>query len=121
MLKEKRKRDEESAVAGAEARKRAKSEEARQNARNIEIAKKAALDSMQDMLADATIVEYQQMYGDRWEQALEMELTTLEKGQDAAAKLVLNRRKAEVEWERREAEELAIRGLSSRLEFEVKP
>jgi chromatin structure-remodeling complex subunit RSC1/2 len=117
MLKEKRKRDTGDFGAAAEARKRAKSEEVLGANRQLDAAKKAALEKMEDLLVDATIEDYKNVYGSDWKQKIDEELVLLEKKQTEEARRMAEREKLEQEWALRDRRDLAVRGLNSSLEF----
>jgi len=121
MLKEKRKRDAATVSLEAEARKRVKNEDAVMMQKMAEAAKKAALETMEQVLADATVQEYKALYGEKWKEGMERELQDLERKQAEAARLAQERERVEQEWEGREKTELAIRGLGNSLDFSVQP
>lgn len=119
MLKEKRKRDADDAVAHSDARKRAKSEEQQEARQKLAEAKKAALETMEDLLADATIRQYERLHGAQWKEKMEQELQMLEKKQVEEARRKDEREKLEAGWKSRERKKLAIRGLGTNLEYAV--
>jgi chromatin structure-remodeling complex subunit RSC1/2 len=117
MLKEKRKRNGGDPNTTAEARKRAKSEETQEANRKIEAAKTAALSQMEDLLADATIREYESLYGANWQKKMEEELVLLERKQVEEARRIAERVKLELEWSLRDRKDLVVRGVNSSLEY----
>jgi chromatin structure-remodeling complex subunit RSC1/2 len=117
MLKEKRKRDGSDPDSTAEARKRAKSEEMQEAGRKLEAAKVAALNQMEDLLADATMREYESLYGADWQKKMEEELALLEKKQVEEARRIAERKTLEEEWSLRDRKDLVVRGVNSSLEF----
>jgi hypothetical protein len=120
MLREKRKRDVLGAGGEAEARKRAKSEEVVMQEKVKDEARKKTLEVMEDALADATVAEYQAMYGEEWKEAMERELQDLERRQAEAEVMREERERVESEWVARERKDLAIRGLTGNLELAVR-
>jgi len=120
LLKEKRKRDAEAKIAGAKEAKRAKSEEAKAFGEGLQKAKEVALEKMNKVLAEETVAQYKVMYGEKWREALDLELKTLERLQDAAVMQGKGRSAIEGDWDTRERKEIAVRGLTSSLEFGVK-
>jgi chromatin structure-remodeling complex subunit RSC1/2 len=121
LLADKRKRDAENASAELEARKRAKSEEVVLLRKRTEAAKKAALETMEEALAEATVEEFKALYGEGWREGMERELKALEGKQAEAGLLREERERVEKEWVGRERKELSIRGLGSWLELGVRP
>jgi chromatin structure-remodeling complex subunit RSC1/2 len=106
MLKEKRKRAADAPTS--QQTKRARSEEL---AHSLAQAKLTALDNLNDMLAEGTVAEYQATFGERWKEAIELDLAALEKGQDAVGKVLRDKGVREGERERWERGQLQIRGL----------
>jgi chromatin structure-remodeling complex subunit RSC1/2 len=119
MLKEKRKHDAEDAVAQSDVRKRARAEGQRQVEKQIVAAKKAALETVEDLLTDATVKEYQSLYGTQWKEKMEEELEMLDKKQVEEVRRKDEREKLETGWMSREKKKLAIRGLGTNLELAV--
>jgi chromatin structure-remodeling complex subunit RSC1/2 len=117
MLREKRERDAEDAVIQSGARKRAKSEEQREAQKKFAEAQRVALMTVEDALADATIHEYERLYGAQWRPKMEEELQMLEKKQVEEARRRDEREKLEAGWKSREKKKLAILGLGPNLEF----
>jgi hypothetical protein len=120
MLREKRKRDASNSGGEVEARKRARSEEIVMQEKVKEEARRKALEVMEDALADATVAEYQAMYGEGWKEAMERELQDLERRQAEAEIMREERERVESEWVERERKELVIRGLTGNLELSVR-
>lgn len=120
MLREKRKRDSLNSGGEIEARKRAKSEEVVMQGRVKEEVRRKTLKVMEDALADATVAEYQAMYGEGWKEAMERELQGLERRQAEAEIMREERERVESEWVERERKELVVRGLTSNLELSVR-
>ena len=116
MLKEKRKRAGE-ANGDRRETKRARSAEL---AHALEKATLETVERLNDELAEATVDEYQREFGDRWQEALEMDLSALEKGQERVGKLnaVHAQREARRRWEEKKG--LEVKGMGGMLEFDVR-
>ena len=112
----KRKRD-ASSTKDTQQTKRAKSAE-------LEAAMaKARLDAVERLneeLVDATVDEYRREFGEKWREAMEMDLDSLEKGQEKVEKLnrVHKLREERRMWEERK--ELEVKGMGGMLEFGVR-
>lgn len=120
MFREKRKREALNSGGDGEARKRARSEETLVQEKVKEAARRKALEVMEDALADATVAEYQTMYGKGWKEAMERELQDLERRQAEAEIMREERERVEQEWAGREKNELTIRGLTGSLELSIR-
>lgn len=118
VLAEKRKRDVNDANSQQAAQKRAKSEEAREFAKTMEEAKAVALQTMEDVLAESTRLEYEALYGKQWKAMMEQELQALESKQREELRRRAEREMVERAWRGGDGKHLAIRGLSSALEIE---
>lgn len=115
LLKEKRKRA--ATDAPKQASKRARSEELE---REMARAQLAAVEELNEVLADGAVAEYQSTFGDKWQDAMRMDMAALEKGQDAVSRVARARVVSEMRRDAVEKDELRVRGLTGALEFDIK-
>lgn len=109
------------ADAGApQVAKRAKSEEVAGLAKELEKAKERTLERMNELLAEGTVRQYQALYGEKWREALEVELKALEGLQDRAVAVGEGRSAAEGGWRERDIGKGGVVGMKGALEFGVK-
>jgi chromatin structure-remodeling complex subunit RSC1/2 len=119
-LKEKRAKrasEEASLAQASQQSKRARSVELEQA---MAKAKLEAVERLNDSLAEATVAEYKANFGEKWREALEMDLGALERGQDGVSRFNGEkgaRERVKAEEERREAR---VKGLDGMLEFGVR-
>jgi chromatin structure-remodeling complex subunit RSC1/2 len=119
-IREKRKRDAEVAAVGVHEAKRARSKEARDFARDLENAKREALERLNQELTEGTVNTYQDLYGAGWRAALNADLKVVEGEQDAVAAAEAKASEAEQRRSGNLRKHLEIRGLGARLQFEVR-
>ncbi|KIW00922.1 uncharacterized protein PV09_07665 [Verruconis gallopava] len=100
-----------------QANKRAKSEDLEKLmvAANLE-----AIEKINEMLAEATVGEYQATFRQKWQEAMNRDLKALEAGQDRVAKLRQAKAERDAELEKHGKLELKIKGLTGSLEYAVR-
>lgn len=110
--REKRKRASEAEVQTQAQSKRAKSAELEEK---MAKARLDAVENVNEMLAEGTVEQYRRVWGEKWSEALELDLRALERGQDALR--TLNGQQASKSKDDRRVE---IQGLGGMLEFGVR-